>query len=209
LFFEAGDGVPMTTVHWGDRKTGMVQATRMIARACLGPFFRMRVRGIGNLPTSCAYVLLVKHQRWEDIPLLGLAVPNPLYYVAKAELFRSPWLGRYLASLGGIPLNRERPVESRRSLRRIVEHLHGGEGMVIFPEGTYYPDRMGPGQTGLVRMVLARTHPPFLPVGIRYGRGARRIVEIRIGEPVPAETGKHVGLFVERMMEKIARLSGL
>jgi len=181
----------------------------MIARACLGPFFRLRVWGLGNLPTSSAYVLLVKHQRWEDIPLLGLAVPHPLYYVAKAELFRSPWVGRSLAWLGGIPLNRQRPVESRRSLRRIVEHLHEGEGMVIFPEGTYCPNRMGPGQTGLVRMVLARTRPPFLPVGMRYSEGARRTVDIRIGEPAPAEAGRQVGPFVDRMMEEIARLSGL
>lgn len=199
----------MATVHGGDRRDGMVRATRMIARACLGPFFRMRVHGLGNLPASRAFVLLAKHQRWEDIPLLGLAVPHPLYYVAKAELFRSPWLGAYLASLGGIPLSRRRPLESRRSLRRIVEHLHGGEGVVIFPEGTYYRDRMGPGQAGLVRMVLARTHPLFVPVGIRYSSGARSTVDIRMGEPVPAEAGRHVGPFLERMMGEIARLSGL
>lgn len=196
-------------IHGGDRKAGRIRTTRVVARACLGPFFRLRVHGIENLPSSRAYVLLVKHQRWEDIPLLGLAIPRPLYYVAKAELFQSEWLGGYLASLGGIPLNRERPVESRRSLRRIVEHLHGGEGVVIFPEGTYYPGRMGPGQVGLVRMVLARTHPPFVPVGIRYGKGARRTVDIRIGRPAPGETGRNVAPFLERMMAEVARLSGL
>lgn len=200
----------MGTVRGDDRKAGMIRATRVIARACLGPFFRIRVHGLENLPASRAYVLLAKHQRWEDIPLLGLAVPRPLYYVAKAELFRSPWLGRYLTSLGGIPLNRQRPVESRRSLRRIVEHLRGGEGLVIFPEGTYYPKRIGPGKTGLVRMVLARTRPPFVPVGIRYSAGMRRTVDIRIGKPVPAaETGRDVGPFLEGMMAEIARLSGL
>ena len=81
--------------------------------------------------------------------------------------------------------------------------------MVIFPEGTYYKDRMGPARRGLVRMVLSKTSPPFIPVGIRYRKGLRTDVDIRFGRPVPAETGMEVGPFLDRMMVEIARLSGL
>ena len=169
------------TVKAADRKEWAVRVLRLAGRACLAPFFRVRVRGVERVPEDSAFVLLVKHQRWEDIPLLGLSVSQPLFYVAKAELFRTPPFGWFLASLGGIPLNRQRPLESRRFLKRMIEHLQGGEGVVVFPEGTYYRDCMGPGRVGLVRMVLSRTAPPFVPVGVRYRRGLRTSVVIRFG----------------------------
>lgn len=183
---------------------------RPAARACLSLFFRVRAHGLENLPEDSAFVILAKHQRWQDIPILGFTVPRPLYYVAKAELFRFAPFGWILSSLGGIPLNRDRPLESRRSLLRIIEHLKSGQGVVIFPEGTYYRDCMGPPRKGLVRMVLSRASPPFVPVGIRYGKGLLRTdVEIRFGSPVPGETGMDVRHFLDRMMGEIARLSGL
>jgi 1-acyl-sn-glycerol-3-phosphate acyltransferase len=192
-----------------ERKVGAVRVVRLLGGACLGPFFQVDARGVEHLPDASAFVLLAKHQRWEDIPLLGLSVPKPLYYVAKAELFRWAPARWMLSSLGGIPLNRDRPLESRRSLRRIIEHLRGGEGVVIFPEGTYYPGCMGPPRAGLVRMVLSRTSPPFVPVGIRYRKGIRTGVEIRFGPPMRPESSREVRPFLDRVMSEIARLSGL
>lgn len=192
-----------------ERREGAVRCVRSASRVGLAPFFRVRVEGVERLPDASAFVLLVKHQRWEDIPLLGMSVPKPLYYVAKAELFRHAPVRWFLTSLGGIPLNRARPLESRRSLRRILEHLRCGDGVVIFPEGTYYRGCMGPPRVGLVRMVLSKTSPPFVPVGIRYGAGPRSTVEIRIGRPRAPEPGRKAGPFLDRMMAEIGRLSGL
>jgi len=181
---------------------------RPAVRAFLSLFFRVRAHGLEHLPLKSSFVILAKHQRWEDIPILGVTVPRPLYYVAKAELFRPALFGFILSSLGGIPLNRDRPLESRRSLRGIIEHLKSGEGVVIFPEGTYYRGRMGPPRMGLVRMVLSKTSPPFVPVGIRYGKGLRKYVDIRFGVPVRAEVGMEARRFLDGMMKEIGRLSG-
>jgi 1-acyl-sn-glycerol-3-phosphate acyltransferase len=173
-------------------------------------FFRIEIDGQAHLPKGSAFILLAKHQRWEDIPLLGLATPRPLYYMAKYELFLNPAAGWFLSSLGGVPLNRSRPVESRRSLRRMLELLRGGEGMVVFPEGTYYVGTMGPGQPGLVRLVLTRMTPPFVPVGIRYSRQrVRTRVQIIFGAPVRKQAAMPVAEFLDQMMAEIARLSGL
>jgi 1-acyl-sn-glycerol-3-phosphate acyltransferase len=204
------EGAPMSAVLIKRRDKALLRL-RPAARACMSIFFRVRAHGIENLPRGRAFVILAKHQRWEDIPLLGLSIPLPLYYVAKAELFRFPPAGWVLGSLGGIPLNRRRPLESRRSLRRIIEHLEGGQGVVIFPEGTYYSGRMGPPKRGLVRMVLSRAAPPFVPAGIRYsrGNGFRTRVDIRFGLPAAPDAGPKPRRFLDRMMEDIARLSGL
>lgn len=50
-------------------------------------------------------------------------------YVAKHELFTNPLSNWFLGSLGGIPLNRDRPLESRRSIRAMIEFLREGEGV--------------------------------------------------------------------------------
>jgi 1-acyl-sn-glycerol-3-phosphate acyltransferase len=132
----------------------------------LTPLFRIEIEGLKNLPRDSAFILLSKHQRWEDIPLLSLATPRPLYYIAKYELFKNALSNRFFSSLGGIPLNRQRPLESRRFLQTTIQLLEKGEGVVIFPEGTYYHNKMGPGQTGMVRCGRSRLKLPFIPVGI-------------------------------------------
>ncbi len=166
------------------RREWVFRGTRVLARMMLSLFFRREVRGLENLPQKQAFILLPKHQRWEDIPLLALATPRPLYYVAKYELFLNPVSDWFLHSLGGIPLNRDRPLESRRSLNIMIQVLNEGEGLVVFPEGTYYRNRMGPGRPGLVRLILSRLSLPFVPVGIRYaGQEGRERVSIRFGRP--------------------------
>ena len=65
--------------HPPGRKKGLLQVFKFLARILLLPFFRLETDGLHNLPRDSAFILLPKHQRWEDIPLLGLATPRPLY----------------------------------------------------------------------------------------------------------------------------------
>ncbi|MFH1488442.1 MAG: lysophospholipid acyltransferase family protein [Pseudomonadota bacterium] len=184
--------------------------TKIAAGIFLRPFFRLTREGLENLPDNQGFILLPKHQRWEDIPLLGLAAPKPLYYIAKVELFLNPVSCWLLSSMGGIPLNRSRPLESRRSLKSVVAFLKNGEGMVIFPEGTYYRDAMGPGQRGLIRMVRSRLKVPLIPVGVRYEKkGWRSRVCIRFGSPLVDDPGRDPDSLLEKIMSEIALLSGL
>ena len=191
------------------RKGRTSPVARLIARAFLSLLFRLRVRGQEDLPSHNAFVLLPKHQRWEDIPLLDLATPRSLYYVAKQELFVFPPFGWILSALGGIPLNRSRPMESRQSFRFIQELLREGEGVVVFPEGTYYRNRMGPGHVGVIRMIMSRSKVPLIPTGVRYeARGRYTEVQIKFGKPIYGDSSVNADLFVTQIMKEIARLSG-
>jgi len=191
------------------RKQWVFRFTRAAGHVLLTPFFALQVDGIENLPRETAFVLLPKHQRWEDIPLLSLATPRPLYYVAKYELFRHPLARWYLTALGGLPLNRQRPLESRQTMKAVIQFLKEGEGVVIFPEGTYYREKMGPGHAGIIRLVLSRLTLPFVPVGIRYRKtGLRTRVLVRFGRPFEAKKDTSYDRLLEQMMGEIARLSG-
>ena len=190
------------------RRRPVFQATRTLAAPLLAPFFHLERRGLEHLPRNSAFVLLPKHQRWVDIPVIAVATPRPLYYVAKAELFRYGPGRWFLSSLGGIPLNRKRPLESRRSLRAVLDYLSAGDGVVIFPEGTYFRGRMGPGQVGMIRLVATRLRLPFIPVGLRYERGLwRTCVRVRFGRPLFPDPGETPSSFLNRAMKKIAQLS--
>ncbi|MBW1797590.1 MAG: 1-acyl-sn-glycerol-3-phosphate acyltransferase [Deltaproteobacteria bacterium] len=192
------------------RKDWVCWVTKNAGRVLLSPFFRLKIDGKEKLPRNSAFILLPKHQRWEDIPLLALATPRPLYYVAKYELFTNPLSNWYLRSVGGIPLNRERPLKSRRSIKAIIEFSRKGEGIVVFPEGTYYRDRMGPGQTGMVRLILSRLTLPFIPVGINYSRaGARTSVRICFGNAIYGDSSAPANEFLDHLMKEIKQLSGL
>lgn len=183
---------------------------KIIANLVLRPFFHIHISGLTNIPERGAFILLPKHQRWEDIPLIGICVQRPLYYVAKEELFRNPVSGWFISSLGGIPLNRERPLESRNSFRMIMENIKKGEGVVLFPEGTYYRDRMGTGHAGLIRMITSRSAVPFIPVGVRYTKKRWRTdVRMVIGESVYGISLKGTNEFIALIMSEIGRLSGL
>jgi 1-acyl-sn-glycerol-3-phosphate acyltransferase len=192
------------------RNEGFLQVFKFLARILLLPFFRLETDGLQNLPQDSAFILLPKHQRWQDIPLLGLATPRPLYYIAKYELFKNVLNNRFFSAMGGIPLNRQRPLESRRFLQATIQLLEKGEGVVIFPEGTYYRNKMGPGQTGMVRFVLSRLKLPFIPVGINYAAsGWRTRVRINFGKAFHTDPTLTADTFVNRMMKEIAALSGL
>ena len=163
-----------------------------------------------SLPEQDAFILLPKHQRWEDIPIIALAVSRPLYYMAKYELFRNPVSGWFLSSLGGIPLNREQPLRSRNSLRRMFRSIKRGEGVVVFPEGTYYKNGMGPGRVGLIRLIASKSTIPFVPMGICYSRNAgRKHVRIRIGKPLYRDPNLEINAFLSIIMKEITTLSGL
>ena len=200
---------PIAPSSWR-RKDWFFRATKAFGNLFLLRLFRLETKGLENLPHDSAFVLLPKHQRWEDIPLLSLATPRPLYYVAKHELFATFISNWFLRSLGGIPLNRKRPLESRRSLQAIIEYLKEGEGMVVFPEGTYYRNRMGPGHPGIVRLILSRLSLPFIPVGMSYANQKGRVlVRICFGEPSYGDSSVRANEFFAHIMARIATLSGL
>ena len=188
----------------------LVLALRPLAALAMGCRFDIITRGVKRIPNHGSFLLLAKHQRWEDIPILGVAAPRVLCYVAKYELFRHRLSAHMLRRLGGIPLNRQNPMRSRDSLRLIKGAFDAGHGVVVFPEGTYFRDRMGPGHLGVVRFILRRQPVPVIAAGFQYGpaRG-RTTVEIRFGYRQFIAPGESIRGFLQKRMVEIARLSGL
>jgi 1-acyl-sn-glycerol-3-phosphate acyltransferase len=181
--------------------------------------YRLDIEGRENLPAAGTAVILPKHQYWSDVPIVGIALWRPASYIAKQELFVYPLVRQFITLLGGVPIDRLKPVRSLDSFRYVEHLLNEGDFIVLYPEGTYYPGCMGRGKHRFIRRLLDFQEKngrregraiPFVPMGIRFAEGNfRAVVKVRIGKPLFAREGQDAAAFTDLIMERIAELSGL
>jgi 1-acyl-sn-glycerol-3-phosphate acyltransferase len=193
-------------------------ATRSAARGILPVGFQVQIQGLHHLPETGPAVLLPKHQRWWDVPLLGAFIPRPLYFLAKQELFANSFSRFYVRCLGGISIDRKNPVRSLKTFRSLSPLLKGKSFLVLFPEGTYFQGTMGPGKWRLIQMILNLQHKqtlpsiPFVPVGIVYSsktKSRKREVEITIGPGLIETNPLRAEAFTRELLYRVKTLSRL
>lgn len=145
-------------------------------------FYRLRVEGREYVPRQGPVILFANHGSWNDIPLLAIAAPRPVRYMAKAELFRIPVLGRIFRYLGAFPV--KRGAADRQAIRMALAVLEAGDLLGIFPEGT----RVQTGQSGRAEPGVAylawKSGAPVVPAAISFSRRLFGPVTVRIGPPV-------------------------
>lgn len=97
----------------------------------------MRARRVGTskLPESGSTLIVCNHLSSLDPPLVGMmALPRPVHFMAKAELFRTRFGGWVVRSVGAFPV--KRGAGDRDAIRMSREILRRGDCLVMFPEGT-------------------------------------------------------------------------
>jgi 1-acyl-sn-glycerol-3-phosphate acyltransferase len=184
-----------------------------MAQVVFSIFYHLEIERAGMLPDRGPVIILPKHQYWTDIPIVGLSFGSPLYFVAKSELFKYPLIRHYISLGGAIPVDRKQSIRTLDSFKNLLSLLRAGERIVIFPEGTYFRERVGSGKSRLRQMILRfqkelNYRIPFIPMGIRYGKRGRwrRRVEICIGHPLYAEKESDATSLTHRVMEEISCL---
>ncbi len=158
-----------------------------VARRLFRTVFRVRIFGEENIPAEGAYIVASNHRSYLDPPVLNSVFPEPLFFLAKEELFRPPlgWLVRHMRA---VPVRRG--AGDVTVLELSLEILHRGCPVCVFPEGT----RAAPGtflkpKVG-VGLLAIRSGLPVLPV---YIDGTDRVFPRGARFPKP---GHPVGVFV-------------
>ncbi len=110
-----------------------------ISRALIVPLFRaltgFRVENAHWVPPRGPVILAPNHNSWWDPPLVGIAAPREVYFLAKEELFTTNRLfGWLIRTYNAIPIRRE--TGGLEALRTALRLLDQGKAVVIFPEGT-------------------------------------------------------------------------
>lgn len=153
--------------------------------------YRVRITGSERIPTGSGVILVANHESLFDPWLLALATPREVRYMAKAELWKLPLVGRALDAFGAFPV--ERGTGDGSAMSRAASLLRDGEVLGIFPQGTskQLPHRVF--HRGAARLALV-TGAPIVPVRLVGTRGfprpGRRPVEVHVGEPLVVEPAK-------------------
>ncbi len=129
------------------------------------PGWRMRLVDVPRLPTGQPFVAVANHESTLDIFLISRA-PWEMKWMAKASLFRLPWLGLMFRLSGDIPVDRADRRSGVQALRRARQYLERGMSVMLFPEGTRSRDgRLLPFKAGAFKLAI-ETGVPILPIAV-------------------------------------------
>ena len=156
---------------------------------------RLTVRGT-VADVDRPYIVISNHGSWLDIMANFLAVPLPLRFLSKKELFRVPLMGQAMRALGMVEIDREHAQTMHEAINDgVAQVARRGESVMVYPEGTRTrTGEMRPFKKGAFRMAIDN-QLPILPMTIsgsydawpagKVPRGGHMIVEV--GEPIPTE----------------------
>ncbi len=94
--------------------------------------YRVKTRGLENLPRTGGALLLPNHVTWIDAIVLQLACPRRLRYLIYEPIYNRPLLKPVLKLLGCIPIT---PGRAKGALATAAAALRAGEVICIYPEG--------------------------------------------------------------------------
>lgn len=149
----------------------MIDMIRPVGRTLSKLLWRIKYSGLENVPQSGGFIIAANHQTYLDPFWIGFPISRPMRFLAWNKIFDWPVVGKFTGLFGAWPLEVE--GSDPAAIRRSLQWLKGGGGVVIFPEGGRgMPDgSMVRFKPGAVRMAL-EANVPILPVTIR---GAHRV----------------------------------
>jgi 1-acyl-sn-glycerol-3-phosphate acyltransferase len=128
---------------------------------------KLEVEGAENIDPKRSYVVVANHLSTLDIMACLLAVPLPIRFLAKKELFRVPVLAQGMRMVGIIEVDRAARgavhSEVNRQSRELIEK---GRSLIIYAEGTRPRNGvMKPFKKGAFTMAIS-SGLPVLPLSI-------------------------------------------
>lgn len=133
---------------------------------------RIEVTGAEHVDTGRSYIVVANHLSNMDIMVCFVAVPVPVRYLAKKELFRIPLLSQAMRAIGIVEVDRRhRGIATidavNRQSRTVMER---GLSLIVYPEGTRSRDgRLQSFKKGAFTMAI-ESGLPVLPVTIHGSR---------------------------------------
>ena len=138
-----------------------------ILRPLLNTFFSWKVEGRDNIPFTGPLILVANHVHVLDPFFLIFGFPRWINFMAKEELFRSPFLRFWLRWAGSVSIHREgKVIEKQKILKSARNALDMGLILGMFPEGGRSHDgKLRKGKPGSA-VIASKVNVPVLPVGI-------------------------------------------
>ena len=201
--------------YFGPDTSTFYIATWWIVRTALELLLGLRVEGGEYIPEEGGVILASNHVSYLDPPVIGVASPRELSFLAKRELFKFPPFGALISRLNAIPLDRS--GAPRAALKKAIGLLQNGKMVLLFPEGTRSrTGALGEARAG-VGMISVATGLPVVPV---YVEGTGKLlgallgirgIRVRFGAPmfphcIPGARKDRYRHLIEQVMQEISKL---
>lgn len=168
----------------------------------------LKVTGLENFPNQGGVILAANHVTNFDVFPMQFAVPRPIFFMGKAELFKNPALDVILRNLSGFPVQRgERDTWAMRHAAKILKH---GLTLGMFPEGKRSKGKgLSVAKTGTARLAV-EANCPILPMTVvgsdRFFRQfpRRTRVQVTLLPPLLAEPEETPLGLTDRLMFTLA-----
>ncbi len=163
----------------------------------------LEVEGGEDLDPSTSYVVVSNHLSNYDIMICFLAVPVPIRFLAKKELFKYPLLSHAMRAIGCVEVDRAARSQAIETINRQAELVRSrNHSLLIYAEGTRSRDgELKPFKKGAFA-IASGSGMPIIPVGIVGSRDIvppgtikvkrHQTVSVRIGSPITDTAGRPI-----------------
>jgi len=180
--------------------------------------FKGHLIGRDNIPQTDSFIMVSNHGSLLDPPLLGHALGRNISFMAKAELFKIPFLGFIIKACGAYPV--KRGIADKNTIKTACKKLSNDNSIGIFIDGTRQKNgRVNKPKQGAALLAF-KNQKLLLPVAIVNSHRLIRFkfciplfskIVIKVGKPVkPPQSSSRDDLhFVTKLLQdKINNLIG-
>ena len=153
--------------------------------------FKGHLIGRDNIPQKDSFIMVSNHGSLLDPPLLGHALGRNISFMAKAELFRIPFLGFIIKACGAYPV--KRGIADKNTIKTACKKLSNNNSIGIFIDGTRQKNgRVNKPKQGAALLAF-KNQKLLLPVAIVNSHRLIRFkffiplfskIVIKVGKPV-------------------------
>lgn len=163
-------------VHW--------HLLRLLVRS----YFRLSIQGCEHIPSTGPVLLASNHASYLDPPLIALAIPRQINFLAKEELFSVPVMNWWIRWMGALPIDRSKG--DMHAIRLVLNAMKSGKALLVFPEGTRcYDGTLQPLEPGLAWFSM-KSGAPVVPL---YISGTFEAMPRGVWIPRPRKVAVRVG----------------
>jgi len=190
------------------------------AKFCFRMFYRVRISGTDNIPKNKPLIFAANHQNaLMDALAILFGSSKPVYFLARADIFRNRIIARILTYLRLMPVYRPRDgvdISGKNSevFSEVAQMLANNEAIGIMPEGAHtHFKHLQPLKKGICRMAFEAAElkdfeldTMIVPVGLdfsNYHKHGSRLL-IMFGNPV--KVADYYALYKETPNKAVAHL---
>jgi len=192
---------------------------RLIVWFLISAIYRVRPKGLENIPHNGAALLACNHVSFVDPLILSGHIRRPVRFIMYYKIFNVPILKWVFKAAKAIPVAgyKEDPEMFEQAFVTVKAALEDGDLVCIFPEGGLTPDgTLQEFKSGLER-IIKETPVPVIPMSLnnlwgslfsrkdkilqRRPRKFLAKIDLNVGKPIPPEDVNRQMLF-----EQVSRL---